>query len=278
MKKNFTILFLFLNLVSLDNKLTMKRLISTIFFVLIFGVIFCQNLNNLGKDYNPILNKTESDYFNTFFKDKRQYFDFRDKKVAFLTINYNYIFVRSKNDFFNYYYKEKPTANERRIKMIILDSIHRQATNGFDVILIMDTSKKAIGKDLFSRIIEKLDSCENLKPSYLYQLGLDSNPILTDLESNYFNKSYKEMYEFKDAKLGFFSGSSGYDLCIKKEYFDIIKNRFGNCLHISQDYIIKLAKDEKIETGGFDYLLFSWLKIVPKNIDKQIQKLKKSQE
>lgn len=256
----------------------MKRLISTILFTLNFGFIFCQNLNNMGKDHNPILNKTESDYFNVFFKDKRQEFDFKDKKVAFISHKYDYIFIRSKNDFFNYYYKEKPTANERRIKMIILDSIKRQATNGVDVILIMDTSKKAIGNQLFSRIIEKLDSCENLKPSYLYQLGVDSNPILTVLESNYFNKSYKEMYDFKNAKLGFFSGSSGSVLYTKQEYFDMIKNRFGNCLHISQDYIIKLTQEKKVESGGFDYMLFYWVKVFTKDMDKRIQKLKKSQE
>jgi hypothetical protein len=256
----------------------MKQLLSTIFIALNFGVIFGQNLNNMGKDYNPILNKTESDYFNVFFKDKRQEFDFKNKKVAFISYKYDYIFIRSKNDFFNFYYKEKPTANERRIKMIILDSMKRQATNGIDVVLIMDTSKKAISKELFSRIIEKLDSCENLKPSYLYQLGLDSNPILTVFESDYFNKSNKENYDFTNAKLGFFSGSGGSSLDTKKEYFDRIKNRFENCLHATQDYIIKLTQEEKAASGGFDYIIFSWSKIIPKDIDKRIQKLKKSQE
>jgi hypothetical protein len=230
----------------------------------------------MGKDHNPILNKTESDYFNVFFKDKRQGFDFKDKKVAFISPKHYYIFIRSKNDFFNYYYKEKPTANERRIKMIILDSIKRQATNGFDVILIIDTSKKAIDEHLYTAIIDKLSACEKEKPSYLYQLGLDSNPILTVFESDYFNKSNKENYDFTHTKLGFFSGSGGSSLDTKKEYFDRIKNRFENCLHATQDYIIKLTQEEKAASGGFDYIIFSWLKIVPKHIDKRIQKLKNS--
>ncbi len=254
----------------------MKRLISTILFTLNFGFIYCQNLNNMGKDHNPILNKIESDYFNLFFKDKRQDFDFKNKNVAFISHKYDNIFIKSKKDFFNYYYRKNPTANERRIKMIILDSISRQATNGFDIILILDTSKKTIDKHLFRRIIEKLDSCENTKPSYLYQLGLDSNPILTEFESDYFNKSNKENHDFTNTKLGFFIGSSGSTIQTKKEYFDNVKNRLENCQHSSQDYIIKLTQKQKVESGGFDYIIFSWLKIVPKNIDKRIKKLKNS--
>ena len=253
----------------------MKQLILIIIFNLILGFAFCQDLEK-GIDNNPILNKAESDYFDTYLKNQRLDFDFNKKKTAFISLDLG-ISLRSKNDYFKYYCKISETADSRGIKMIVLDSIQRQETNGFDVLILMDTQKKEIDSKLIGKIIDKLAECEKEKPTDLYQLGLDNNPILTKAESDYFNKAFKDHkanFNFSKMKIGFFYGNNGSRIQTKKQYFDSAKNRLGNCESASNDFVIKLTNEEKAESGGYDFIIVSWSKIIPTDKERMIKELK----
>ena len=62
----------------------MKFYITTLLSILTIG-LFGQTTDSLGIDNNPRLTKYEAEYFNNEFKDWRKGFDFKDKRVAFLT-------------------------------------------------------------------------------------------------------------------------------------------------------------------------------------------------
>jgi len=255
----------------------MRKLILILIFNLTIGFIFAQDLN-IGIDNNPVLSNAESDYFNAYFKNQRQDFDFIEKKTAFISLNLG-INLRSKNDYFKYYYEKTEIADSEVTKMIVLDSIQNQKSNGFDVLIVMDTQEKEIDEKYIERIIDKLSECEIKKPSDLYELGLNDNPILTELESRYFKAEFKEReanYEFDNVKIGFFYGNNGARVQTKKEYFDLVKNRLGNCSSASNDLVIELTNEEKEESGGYDLIIVSWSKIIPteKGKKRMIKELK----
>lgn len=62
----------------------MKTLIfiSTIFWII---GLKAQNSNNLGIDNSPLLNESEVTLLNSLLEEQRDTFDFRNKKVAFIT-------------------------------------------------------------------------------------------------------------------------------------------------------------------------------------------------
>lgn len=247
----------------------MKKLDLILICNLIVGFGFCQDLD-IGIDNNPILSEAESDYLNIYFKNQRQDFDFSEKKAAFISLNMG-INLRSKNDYFKYYYKKTQVAERESAKIIVLDSIQSQVTDGFDVLVLMDTKEKAINTNLVEKIIRQLSVCEKEKPSDLYQLGFNDNPILTKSESKYFNTQLKERkakYNFNNLKIGFFYGNNGSRIQSKKDYFDLVKNRLGNCHSASNDLMIELTKEEKAESGGYDLIIVSWSKILPTKKDR----------
>ncbi len=255
----------------------MKQRILILIFNLTIGFVFCQDLDK-GIDNNPVLNKAESDYLNVFLKNQRQDFNFNNKKTAFISIDWG-INLRSKNDYFRYYCKNSDNEDDMGVKMIVLDSLQQQETNGFDVVILMDTQEKNIDKKLIEKIVDKLYVCEKEKPTNLYQLGLDDNPILTKYESDYFNtafKDHKANYKFDNLKIGFFYGNNGSRIQTKNQYFDLVKNRLGNCFSASNDFVIELTNEEKVESGGYDLIIVSWSKIIPtkKSKKRMINKLK----
>ena len=253
----------------------MKQVILLLIISLNIECAFCQEIDK-GIDNNPILNSAESVYLNEFLKNQRMDFDFKEKKTAFVSLDIG-INLRSKNDYFEYYYKRNESANSYSVKMITLVSNQKQESNGYDVLVLMDTQKKKINEKLIDKIINKLSQCENAKYSDLYQLGLDENPVLTKPESDYFNiefNPYKTNYDFANLKIGFFNGNYGRNIQTKKDYFDLVKNRLGNFESASMDYLIKLTKEEKIESGGYDFIIVSWSKILPSNNETMIKQLK----
>lgn len=256
----------------------MKQFILILIFNLTIGFTFCQDLDK-GINNNPILNIAESDYLNSILKNHRQDFDFSDMKTAFVSFDLE-IRLRSKNDFFKYYCKKYETANSWDIKMIVLDSIQRQETNGYDVLILLDTQNKEISDRRISKITKKLLKCESGKPSNLYELGLDANPFLTKSESDYFNNkfnSFKPKYDFTNSKVGFFFGNNGAKIQTKKDYFDSVKNRLGNCYSASYDYLVKLTEEDKVDSGGYDVIIVSWSKIIPTAKERMINKLKNNE-
>ena len=95
----------------------------------------------------------------------------------------------------------------------------------------------------------------------------------------YFNTAFKDRkvnYNFNNLKLGFFYGNNGSRSQTKKQYFDLVKNRLGNCSSASNDLVIELTNEEKTESGGYDLIIVSWSKIIPthKSKARMIKELK----
>ena len=106
--------------------------------------------------------------------------------------------------------------------------------------------------------------CINLHSQNTDSLGLDNNPVLTELEIDYFNNQFKGHYskmDFSGAKIGFLFGN-GYKVQTKKEYFDTIKKRLSHGYTASVDELIKLKEIDKERTGGYDAIIISWSKLI----------------
>ena len=54
-------------------------------------------------------------------------------------------------------------------------------------------------------------------------LGMDDNPLLSDMEARYFNiqvQHYRDEFDFRGTQLGLFMENNGKHMVNKKEYFD----------------------------------------------------------
>ena len=81
-------------------------------------------------------------------------------------------------------------------------------------------------------------------------LGLDYNPYLTEKESKYFNREFKDQlnnFDFTHKKIGFAFVEDNF-LTNKKHFFRLKKDR-GNNFNYK---LIVLTDDEKIKSGGYD--------------------------
>ncbi len=240
----------------------MNKLAFIIIFITNIGLGFSQE--KLGVDYNPILNKSESEYFNILFTEKQNDFDFEAKKVAFVSVELE-IRLRCKNDFFKYYTRSSDSTSSSSFELLVLDSIQNKKSNGYDAVILLDRTKNEISEKLINRIVGALAECEMRKPFDLYKLGLDNNPLLTESEARYFNEQVKEKrinFDFINKKVGFFRGNNGANLQSKSDYFNLIKERLGSNIDGSNDFIILLTNEEKNESGGYDAIIVSWSKLL----------------
>lgn len=67
----------------------MKKLksITTLFLILFLSTLFAQNIEECGLDENFMLTKTESEFLNNYLKEKRNDFDFTNKKIIIVSGN-----------------------------------------------------------------------------------------------------------------------------------------------------------------------------------------------
>lgn len=103
-------------------------------------------------------------------------------------------------------------------------------------------------------------------------LGIDDNPILNKYEANYFNiecKDQKNDFDFLDKKVAFVTGSSANKLLTKSTYFDNVKARLkGN--HGITHFAIFLTDEERINSGDYDVIIASWVKLLTDKRRRQI--------
>ncbi len=111
-------------------------------------------------------------------------------------------------------------------------------------------------------------------------LGMDTDPLLNDVEARYFNiavEQWRGGFDFKNKKIGLFEENGGKRLVTKQDYF----NGWGK-LHLEKgdfgsNQLILLNAVEKVSSGGYDAIVVSWskTKIDEKTRSKLIKRIKK---
>lgn len=116
--------------------------------------LFGQSSNSMGSDNNLMLNEQETEYLNTALHDSRESFDFKDKKIVFITGSAGST-VLSKQEFFLKYVK--PYMDEGKtpqISLVPLLPAEKQLSNGYDAIVTIWV--KFLSDKQKKRIIEQL--------------------------------------------------------------------------------------------------------------------------
>lgn len=97
----------------------------------------------------------------------------------------------------------------------------------------------------------------------LDSLGLDDNALLNRDESTFLNKTlvqFGDQFDFTNTKIAFVTGSAGTRIIGKKHYFEKLILPW-----IEQDmkpvtFYKKLTVEEKEISGGYDAIVFAWVK------------------
>lgn len=94
--------------------------------------------------------------------------------------------------------------------------------------------------------------------------GIDNKPILNDFEITYFKLEFKELKDLnlKEKKFAFAKGNYGSSIISKDDYFNFYGRKYFKENKKIANIIIKLNDKEKTISGGFDYIIVSWSKIV----------------
>ncbi len=103
-------------------------------------------------------------------------------------------------------------------------------------------------------------------------LGLDNNPRLNKYEADYFNTEFKDQrkdFDFTDKKVAFITGSSAGKHWTKTEYFKELKERLKINSGIT-DSPIFLTPDERANSGDYDVIVTSWVKLLTDKRRRQI--------
>ena len=111
----------------------MKK-IGTIILLLTFSNIFGQNLSECGIDNNPKLTQVESEYLNVYLTEKRNGFDFNNKKVIFITGNSGNR-IGTKKEYFDYIKKWNEKSSKVATGIDILTDKQKMESDGYDVII-----------------------------------------------------------------------------------------------------------------------------------------------
>ncbi|MBO3118044.1 hypothetical protein J4050_14930 [Winogradskyella sp. DF17] len=110
------------------------KTIGTLILLLISSNIFGQNLSECGIDNNPKLTQAESEYLNAYLTEKRNGFDFNDKKVIFVTGNSGNR-IGTKKEYFDYIKKWNEKDSKVATGIDILTNDQKLESNGYDVIV-----------------------------------------------------------------------------------------------------------------------------------------------
>ena len=96
--------------------------------------ISAQNLDECGIDINPKLNLTESKFLNEYLSDRRNEFDFTNKKIIFVTGNSGN-FIKDKSDYFKNVRERIGTNSRIGSDIIVLTEDEKIKSGGYDAIV-----------------------------------------------------------------------------------------------------------------------------------------------
>ncbi|MDB5013789.1 MAG: hypothetical protein JWQ25_1991 [Daejeonella sp.] len=95
--------------------------------------------------------------------------------------------------------------------------------------------------------------------------GLDNKSKLTKWEIVYFKESIEALrsIDLENKIFAFASGNFGNTIITKKDYFDRWGRKYYNNKNNVVNTLIVLTKEEKQLSGGYNYIIISWTKILP---------------
>ena len=129
------------------------KTIGTIILLLISSNIFGKNLSECGIDNNPKLTQVESEYLNVYLTEKRNGFDFNDKKVIFITGNSGNR-IGTKKEYFDYIKKWDEKNARVATGIEILTEKEKMESDGYDVIVTYWV--KVLTKKRKSKILKEI--------------------------------------------------------------------------------------------------------------------------
>ncbi len=111
----------------------------------------------------------------------------------------------------------------------------------------------------------------------LEKCGLDDSSYLTENEAVFLNHYFKEFdVDFKNKKVAYVTGSSGTLIRGKKMFFRHVKLWNEDNDRVSTQ-VRALNEEQKLESGGYDYIITFWVKqFTKKRMRKIIKVLRQS--
>jgi len=247
----------------------------------VLGILFFYSLFSFGQqtlsdvDYTPNLSNEEAEHFNQKFQATRQGFDFNDRKAAFVFLEN--IFLTNKKDYFKLI-SDKQT--KLHFDFVVLTDFEKEQTNGFEVVILITDKPTELSQKKREKLLNAINKRESSLPDNLFDLGLDENPVLTNIEAEYFNQQFKDRngeFDFTNKQIGYFYGNNGRSIQTKKEYFDQVKERLSHNYSASNDILVIWTSEQMSETGGYDAIIVSWSKLLVKDAtNRMINELKKT--
>lgn len=113
-------------------------------------------LNSIGVDNNPLLNDYESAYINIIFKKSRKDFDFKDKKVGFITGSSGKT-ISNKKNYFNMQKKSLVNKNfpcDNGV-LYIFNETQKKESGGYDAAIVYWSKVLIPAKDVVKRLKDK---------------------------------------------------------------------------------------------------------------------------
>ncbi|WP_264521781.1 hypothetical protein [Flavobacterium sp. N1994] len=112
----------------------MRTFLTTLVFFIAVNS-FGQNLDELGMDNNPNLTEAESKFLTDYMsKEQRQNFNFKDKKVIFVTGNSGQQ-LGTKSKYFDYIREWNKNGNKIATWVVELNEKEKIYSGGYDVIV-----------------------------------------------------------------------------------------------------------------------------------------------
>lgn len=112
--------------------------------------------------------------------------------------------------------------------------------------------------------------------------GLDNSGVLTKWEIEYFKKSIRtlQQLDIENKMFAFAYGNFGKTVIGKKDYFEMWGRDYYTRNSGVSSILIRLSEEEKILSGGYDYIIVSWSKTLPagKSRKKLIERVKQYSE
>ncbi len=108
--------------------------------------------------------------------------------------------------------------------------------------------------------------------------GLDNSGVLTKWEIEYFKTSIRALQplDLENKMFAFAYGNFGNTVIGKKDYFEKWGRDYYTRNSGVSNILIRLSEEEKILSGGYDYIIVSWSKTLPagKSRKKLIERVK----
>jgi len=112
--------------------------------------------------------------------------------------------------------------------------------------------------------------------------GLDNSGVLTKWEIEYFKTSIRTLQslDLENKMFAFAYGNFGRTVINKNDYFEKWGRDYYNRNSGVSNILLKLTEEEKILSGGYDYIVVSWSKTLPagKSRKKLIERVKQYSE